>query len=394
MIDSKQLKQNVVKAVEEIRATNPMAGSITNTVTIDFVANAQLAVGGSAAMVYLPDEGEALVAGGGAIYLNMGTLFPIYEQTIPRAAKAAHDAGKPWVLDPVGLGIGSLRTQLVSELKQYKPAIVRGNASEIIALAGLWGLEGEAADLSRVRGVDTTDTVDAARGAAVALARYTGGAVVVSGEVDLITDGTTVAKSHGGSPLMSKITGCGCSQGGVLAVYACAADPFTAAICGAAVYNVAGTRAAAVADAPASFKVAFIDELYRATAQDIANNHLELEEAYAMSEPATAADMNTLVAVAIAPCGTGDELSAEVAEVVRVIRESGLPNRTTSMFTEIEGDWDEVMQVVRDATFVLASKGIRTEVVLKADIRPGFTDTMTGKLERMEAQIKKQEEAR
>ena len=115
MIDSEQLKQNVVKAVEEIRATNPMAGSITNTVTIDFVANAQLAVGGSAAMVYLPDEGEALVAGGGAIYLNMGTLFPIYKQTIPRAAKAAHDAGKPWVLDPVGLGIGSLRTQLVND---------------------------------------------------------------------------------------------------------------------------------------------------------------------------------------------------------------------------------------------------------------------------------------
>ena len=271
MIDSEQLKQNVVKAVDEIRATNPMAGSITNTVTIDFVANAQLAVGGSAAMVYLPDEGEALVAGGGAIYLNMGTLFPIYEQTIPRAAKAAHDAGKPWVLDPVGLGIGSLRTQLANELKQYKPAIVRGNASEIIALAGLWGLEGEADNLSRVRGVDTTDTVDAARDA--------GGAVVVSGEVDLITDGATVAKSHGGSPLMSKITGCGCSQGGVLAVYACAADPFTAAICGTAVYNVAGTRAAAVADAPASFKVAFIDELYRASAQDIASNQLDLEEA-------------------------------------------------------------------------------------------------------------------
>ena len=394
MIDSEQLKQHMVKTVEEIRATNPMAGSITNTVTIDFVANAQLAVGGSAAMVYLPDEGEALVAGGGAIYLNMGTLFPIYEQTIPRAAKAAHDAGKPWVLDPVGLGIGSLRTQLVNELKQYKPAIVRGNASEIIALAGLWGLEGEAADLSRVRGVDTTDTVDAARDAAVALARYTGGAVVVSGKVDLITDGTTVAKSHGGSPLMSKITGCGCSQGGVLAVYACAADPFTAAVCGTAVYNVAGTRAATVADAPASFKVALLDELYRATAQDIADNRLELEEAEAMSDPATNTGMNTLVAVAIAPCGTGDELSAEVAEVVRVIRESGLPNRTTSMFTEIEGDWDEVMQVVRDATFVLASKGIRTEVVLKADIRPGFTDTMTGKLERMEAQIKKQEEAR
>ena len=103
--------------------------------------------------------------------------------------------------------------------------------------------------------------------------------MVVSGETDLVTDGTTVAKSHGGSPLMSKITGCGCSQGGVLAVYACVADPFTAAVCGTAVYNLAGTRAAAVADAPASFKVAFIDELYRATAADVAGNPLELEEA-------------------------------------------------------------------------------------------------------------------
>ena len=279
MIEQKQLEASIAKAAADVRANNPLAGSITNTVTIDFVANAQLAVGGSAAMVYLPDEGETLVAAGGAVYLNMGTLFPIYEETIPRTAAAAQAAGKPWVLDPVGIGIGSLRTKLLSELKQHKPAIVRGNASEIIALAGLWGLEGEATDLSRVRGVDTTDTVDAARDAAVALARYTGGAVVVSGEVDLITDGTTVAKSHGGSPLMSKITGCGCSQGGVLAVYACAADPFTAAVCGTAVYNVAGTRAAAVADAPASFKVAFIDELYRATAQDIADNQLELEEA-------------------------------------------------------------------------------------------------------------------
>ena len=94
MIDSEQLKQHMVKAVEEIRATNPMAGSITNTVTIDFVANAQLAVGGSAAMVYLPDEGEALVAGGGAIYLNMGTLFPIYEPAGKRtqAVQARHRA--------------------------------------------------------------------------------------------------------------------------------------------------------------------------------------------------------------------------------------------------------------------------------------------------------------
>lgn len=279
MIESEQIKQNIVKAVEEVRATNPMAGSVTNTVTIDFVANAQLAVGGSAAMVYLPDEGECLVAAGGAVYLNMGTQFPIYTETIPRTAAAAFNAGKPWVIDPVGIGIGQQRTDLLLEVKQYKPTIIRGNASEIIALAGLWNLEGTTEDLSRARGVDSTDEVAAARDAAVALARYTGGAVAVSGQTDLVTNGEVVAYSHGGSSLMSKVTGFGCSQGGVLAVYACVADPFTAALAGVAHYNIAGTRAEQSTSAPASFKVAFIDELYKVSPEDIANNPFEVEEA-------------------------------------------------------------------------------------------------------------------
>ena len=279
MIEMNQLQSGIVEAASKVHANNPMAGSITNSVTIDFVANAQLAVGGSAAMVYLPDEGECLVAAGGAVYINMGTLLPVYEETLPRTAAAAHAAGKPWVLDPVGIGIGSLRTELLRGFKPYKPAIVRGNASEIIALAGLWDLEGDASELSRARGVDTTDTVAAARDAAVALARYTGGAVAVSGESDLVTDGSTVAYSTGGSALMGKVTGFGCSLGGVAAVYATQADPFTAALAAVAHYNVAGTRAATAADAPASFKVAFIDELYRATPDDIANNLLRVEEA-------------------------------------------------------------------------------------------------------------------
>ena len=93
--------------------------------------------------------------------------------------------------------------------------------------------------------------------------------------------------------------------------------------------------------------------------------------------------MNTLIAVAIVPCGKSEEVSSEVAEVIKVIRDSGLPNRTNSMFTEIEGEWDEVMQVVKAATFVLANKGIRTEVVLKADIRPGFTNMMQAKVEKV-----------
>ena len=103
--------------METVKQTNPMAGSITNSVTINFVANAQLAVGGSAAMVYLPDEGEFLAKAGGATYINVGTLLPIYEETLSHVAKVLHDINKPWVLDPVAVGIGSLRTSAFSGLK-------------------------------------------------------------------------------------------------------------------------------------------------------------------------------------------------------------------------------------------------------------------------------------
>ena len=277
MIRKADIQNQMIRAVEAVRRTNPMAGSITNTVTINFVANAQLAVGGSAAMVYLPDEAEFLAKAGGATYINVGTLFPVYEQSLPRAAKALHEAGKPWVLDPVAVGIGSLRTDLLRQFKACKPSVIRGNASEILALAGLWELDGGAGE-SKVRGVDSTDPVTAAKAAAVALAGWTGGAVAVSGKTDLVTDGSVAAFSHGGSHFMEKITGSGCSLGGVAAVYATAAPPFIAALTATAAYNLAGSRAEKKADGPGSFQIAFLDELYKATAAEIADNPFELEE--------------------------------------------------------------------------------------------------------------------
>lgn len=276
MYTVEEVKQQMMEAVRKVKATNPMAGSITNSVTINFVANAQLAVGGSAAMVYLPDEGEFLAAAGGATYINVGTLLPVYAETLPRTAAELHKLGKPWVLDPVAVGIGALRSSLLKQLREFKPSIIRGNASEIIALAGLWGLDG-GTDSSNVRGVDSTDAVAAAKQAAVALARYTGGAVAVSGETDLVTDGNVVAYSHGGSHFMEKITGCGCSLGGVAAVYATAASPFIAALTASAVYNLAGKRAEDKTQGPGSFYVQFLDELYLAAPEEIAGNPFELE---------------------------------------------------------------------------------------------------------------------
>ena len=284
-LDEAALRASMARAVAAVRTENPLAPSITNTVTQNFVANAQLAVGGSAAMVYLPDEGEQVAAMGGAVYLNLGTLLPVYEQTIPRTARACAEAGTPWVLDPVGLGIGRLRTELLQAVRATPPAIVRGNASEIIGLAKLWGLgEGAAAPEEGApgegpRGVDTTDEVDAARAAAVALARFIGGAVAVSGPADLVTDGAMVVRAAGGSPLLCAVTGSGCSLGGVAAVYACVTGPFTAALTATALYNLAGAHAAEHCAGPGSFQVAFLDELHRTAPEDVAAAPLVFEAA-------------------------------------------------------------------------------------------------------------------
>jgi uncharacterized protein YqgV (UPF0045/DUF77 family) len=94
-----------------------------------------------------------------------------------------------------------------------------------------------------------------------------------------------------------------------------------------------------------------------------------------------------LVAFSVAPSGTGRpdaSVHDAVAAAVQVVRDSGLPNRTTSMFTELEGEWDEVMDVVKRATDAVAAYGSRVSLVLKADIRPGYSGELDGKLERLE----------
>lgn len=270
------IREQIRLAAENARKSKPLAGSITNFVTVNFVANAQLAAGGSAAMVYLPDEGEGLVKMGDSMYINVGTLLPIYEETVPRTLEALRELGKPWVLDPVAVGLGELRTKLLLQCKEYKPSVIRGNASEIIALAGLWQVGGRAS--SKVRGVDSTDTVDEAVAAAKALAAWTGGAVAVSGAEDFITDGRHDAVSYGGSPMMECVTGSGCSLGGVIAVYAAVADPFIAALTGTAAYNLAGRRAEVKAAGTGSFQQIFLDELYQASPEDISQNPISYKE--------------------------------------------------------------------------------------------------------------------
>ncbi len=265
-----EIKSKVEKAVCDAREKKPLAPSITNTVTVNLVANAQLAVGGSAAMVYLPDEGEWCAKNGNAVYLNAGTLFPVYEETFPRTMKALCENRTPWVLDPVGLGIGSLRTKLLSFCRDFPPTIVRANASEVIALSKLWGVIESSS--SGPKGVDSVDSVSDAENAAKALASFIHGAVAVSGEVDFVTDGENSVRAEGGSHFFEKITGAGCSLGGVCAVYAAVAEPFIAALTATQIYNLAGKRAEENCHGPASFQVEFLDALYNASPSDVAES--------------------------------------------------------------------------------------------------------------------------
>ena len=265
-----KIRQAIAQAVDDVHTKNPMAPSITNTVTQDFVANAQLAVGGSAAMLYLADECEDIAKVAPAFYINMGTAMPFYADTLPKTAQALQDNQTPWTLDPVGIGLSSLRTDILKQFKKFKPSIVRGNASEIIALAKLWGLIENVG--GNVRGVDSTEKVSSAKTAAMELAKFTSGAVAVSGEEDLITNGKQTILCAGGSELFTKITGSGCALGGVMAIYLTVATPFIAALTATTMFNLAGSKAAAQFPTPASFKVNFLDNLYELTSAEVSAN--------------------------------------------------------------------------------------------------------------------------
>ncbi|MBT1180988.1 hydroxyethylthiazole kinase [Bifidobacterium sp. CP2] len=282
-----ELREHMRHAVEQVRATTPMAQSFTNFVTINLVANAQLAAGGAAAMSFLPDDVIDTAAISGADYINVGTLLPFYKDALPKIARAFHKAGHRWVLDPVAAGIGETRTEILRSFRAAPPTIVRGNASEIIALTDMWGLAEEAepgnTPVSRPAGVESVDEVDAAIEPARRLARHLASlapdgkaAVAVSGAVDLVTDGATVYRLPGGSPMMTKITGAGCSLGGVTAVYLAVTDPLVAALAATALYNRAGETAEAASHGPGSFQVAFLDALWNTTPDQVAASEIHL----------------------------------------------------------------------------------------------------------------------
>jgi hydroxyethylthiazole kinase len=257
----KNLIEATAAAWDAVRDRGPLVQCLTNTVVANFTANVLLAIGAAPAMVDIPDEAGPFTALASGMLINLGT--PTHEQrtAMVEAASAARATTTPWVLDPVAVGALPVRTQLAAQLVADSPTVVRGNASEILALDGA-GAGG--------RGVDSQDWVDDAAPAATRIAQQTGGVVAVSGPVDFITDGTREAKLSNGSVLLTRITGGGCALGAVMAAFvATVDDPFIATAAAVSTYNVAAELAAEKAAGPGTFSPAFIDALANLRADDL-----------------------------------------------------------------------------------------------------------------------------
>lgn len=277
------IREAIRKAVIDAREQTPLAQSFTNFVTINLVANAQLAAGGTAAMSYLPDDVIATAEIAGSNYINVGTLLPFFKDALPEIAYKLHKNGKTWVLDPVAAGIGETRTAILESFRTYPPTIVRGNASEIIALDAMWGLANaeQGNPTTHPAGVEAVDEVDSAVDAAKRIARHLAkhspigkGAVAVSGAVDLVTDGDRTFRLPGGSAMMTKITGAGCSLGGVTATYLAVAEPLVAALAASLLYDRASEIAETQSNGPGSFQVALLDALWNVTADQVATSEI------------------------------------------------------------------------------------------------------------------------
>ncbi len=236
-----------------LRREAPLTHCITNLVADNFTANVLLAAGASPAMVIAPEEAPGFAAVAHALLVNVGTITATDAQAMRLAAAAARAAGQPWVLDPVGAGALPYRTGVVSELLQHRPTIVRGNASEILAVAGAAG---------GGTGVESTAGSSEALPRARALATRLGAVVAVSGATDYVTDGTEVVAVPGGHVLATRVTATGCALGALRAALAgVVKSPMRAAVAASVLFKAAAERAARSSQLPGSFAVAFLDAL-------------------------------------------------------------------------------------------------------------------------------------
>lgn len=254
--------EQISRDLEAVRKEKPLVHNITNYVVMNTTANTLLALGASPVMAHALEEVEEMAELSRALVLNIGTLSPLWVAAMYKAARAAEKKNVPIVVDPVGAGATRYRTLTAQALlSRYKVNVLRGNASEILAVHG--------GDF-QTKGVDAAHSVEQARVSARELAKKHGIVVAVTGPEDYVTDGSRVARIQNGHALLGRITGSGCAASAVTGAFCAVDSDFFAASVGALVaFGIAGELAAEGNPGPGTFQARLFDMLDALKGSDV-----------------------------------------------------------------------------------------------------------------------------
>ena len=241
--------------LNKLRQAQPLVHNITNQVVMNNTANALLAIGASPIMAHAIEEVADMVAIVGSLVINTGTIASDRFESMLLAVNAANQHGKPWILDPVGAGATPYRLKCNRKLLEYKPSVVRGNASEISALF---------IDASGGKGVDSTDSSESTLDFLQRKAAEYNLVIAVTGATDYITDGKQLIKLENGHSMMAKVTGTGCTATALIGAFLAVCDtPLDAAVSALACLGLAGERASINCPGPGTLQLRLLDELYQ-----------------------------------------------------------------------------------------------------------------------------------
>ena len=251
----KIIPSDIWEDIKKIRDKSPLIHNITNYVVMNNTANALLALGASPVMAHAGAEVEDMADIAQALVINIGTLSDSWINSMFKAAKRAGQKHIPIILDPVGAGATKYRTDTAMNLiHESSPSIIRGNASEIMALCQ---------EEIVTRGVDSTSASDMAIDSGRHLSRNFGCVVCITGKKDYIVSDKDIIQIDNGHDMMPRVTGLGCTASALCGAFAAVNPEYQRATAHAmAVIGIAGEIAAKTAKGPGSLQVNFIDALY------------------------------------------------------------------------------------------------------------------------------------
>lgn len=275
-----ELLSKIDETLKEIQLKNPLTHCITNSVTINDCANAVLAIGGSPFMAEDVEELEEVVTIADALVINIGKLSKDQVAAMKVSAETANKTDTPIILDPVGVGVTELRNRTTLDLiENYKMTAIRGNISEIKAIAKLVGVIDEN---NTAKGVDvniddiiTEDNLNANGEIIKELAAKLDATILASGPIDILSDGETTIAIDNGDDMMPLITGSGCMLSSIVGSCIGGSAPLEGSLVAILAMNIAGEKARAKVDekdeGTGSFRAYLIDYLYKTNAESLVN---------------------------------------------------------------------------------------------------------------------------